>query len=288
MFNFPDSPTNGQTFTPAGGPIYKYDAAAGVWKAQFPDAGAVQGIPDAPSDGNQYARQNASWVSLSGGAVDATPPGTVIMSARTTPPSGYLACDGASLLRASFPALFSAIGTTYGAADGTHFNVPDMRGEFPRGFDNGRGVDNGRVQGTPQGDGLKTHTHAATSDTAPTHTHGGVTGIQSANHTHTFSDSATTNSAGAHTHTIPANGTYAVNLGTTNFVVDSASGNTGSAGAHTHTVSVSGTTSANSVNHTHTISADGAWTPSLTVANNAGGTSENRPRNVALLFCIKT
>lgn len=48
-------------------------------------------------------------------------------------PSGYLACNGASLLRASYPDLFTAIGTTFGAADGTHFTLPDMGGRVPAG-----------------------------------------------------------------------------------------------------------------------------------------------------------
>lgn len=61
------------------------------------------------------------------------PAGTVIEFAGAAAPTGYLACDGASLLRADYAALFSAIGTTHGAADGTHFNVPDMRGLFVRG-----------------------------------------------------------------------------------------------------------------------------------------------------------
>jgi microcystin-dependent protein len=43
-------------------------------------------------------------------------------------PAGYLDCDGASYLRTTYPALFAAIGVTWGAADGTHFNVPDLRG----------------------------------------------------------------------------------------------------------------------------------------------------------------
>lgn len=41
-------------------------------------------------------------------------------------PSGWLKCDGTSYLRASYPNLFAAIGTTFGAADGSHFNVPTI------------------------------------------------------------------------------------------------------------------------------------------------------------------
>ena len=61
--------------------------------------------------------------------VDDTPTGVVYPFAGPIAniPAGYLLCNGASLLRASYPALFSAIGTIYGAADGSHFNLPDYR-----------------------------------------------------------------------------------------------------------------------------------------------------------------
>lgn len=53
-----------------------------------------------------------------------SPPGTIVLTGGAVP-AGWLACDGASLLRASYPALFAVIGVTYGSVDGTHFNVPD-------------------------------------------------------------------------------------------------------------------------------------------------------------------
>ena len=61
--------------------------------------------------------------------VDDTPTGVVypFAGAIANIPSGYLLCNGSSLLRASYPALFNAIGVIYGAADGTHFNLPDFR-----------------------------------------------------------------------------------------------------------------------------------------------------------------
>ncbi|MES2367794.1 MAG: phage tail protein [Pseudomonadota bacterium] len=58
----------------------------------------------------------------------ATPAGVVLPYAGATAPTGYLLCDGSSVLRADYPDLFTAISTTFGSADGTHFNVPDMRG----------------------------------------------------------------------------------------------------------------------------------------------------------------
>lgn len=45
-------------------------------------------------------------------------------------PAGSLHCDGSSLLRSSYTALFAAIATIYGAADGTHFTIPELRNHF--------------------------------------------------------------------------------------------------------------------------------------------------------------
>ncbi len=76
------------------------------------------------------------------------PSGTILAFAGNTPPSGYLWCDGASLSRADYAALFAAIGTRWGTADGNSFNVPDTRGLFLRGFDNGAGYDPDRAART--------------------------------------------------------------------------------------------------------------------------------------------
>src|SRR5690348_11650824 len=60
------------------------------------------------------------------------PVGGVTSFAGTTPPSGWLLCDGRQVSRATYRSLFLAIGTTYGAGDGsTTFNIPDLRGRFP-------------------------------------------------------------------------------------------------------------------------------------------------------------
>lgn len=70
--------------------------------------------------------------SIGGGGVN--PPGTIITYAGTgTPQGGYLRCDGSPYSRTEYAALFAAIGTTYGAGDGsTTFNVPDTRDYFVR------------------------------------------------------------------------------------------------------------------------------------------------------------
>ena len=79
------------------------------------------------------------------------PAGTVQYFANITPPNGYLECNGAAVNRTTYAELFNAIGITYGAGNGsTTFNLPDLRGEFIRSYDNGKGSDPGRVIGTFQ------------------------------------------------------------------------------------------------------------------------------------------
>jgi microcystin-dependent protein len=79
------------------------------------------------------------------------PVGAIITMAAPSIPAGFLECNGATVKRADYPALFSLIGTTYGAGDSsTTFTIPDLRGEFIRGFDNGRGIDSGRGYGVFQ------------------------------------------------------------------------------------------------------------------------------------------
>lgn len=88
------------------------------------------------------------------------PAGTVFMYASDTVPTGYLRCNGAAVSRTTYAALFAAIGTRYGAGNGsTTFNLPEVRGEFPRFWDDGRGVDPWRTLGTAQNDAFKSHTH---------------------------------------------------------------------------------------------------------------------------------
>lgn len=95
------------------------------------------------------------------------PAGSVIFVARNTVPDGYLPCNGANNVnRIAFATLFAGIGTVFGAGDGTNtFGVPDLRGEFIRGLDNGRGIDTGRtLSAIPQLDDFKSHTHTSRAD----------------------------------------------------------------------------------------------------------------------------
>ena len=162
-------------------------------------------------------------------ATDLTPAGTVIYTARTTAPTGYLKADGSNVSRTTYATLFAAIGTLYGGGDGsTTFGLPDLRGEFIRGFDDSRGVDSGRSMGSSQAEMIGPHNH----------------GISDYGHNHTVSDvqgpNDNTASGGS---PVPAGGS-----------------------ASTKTTSTA--------------------TTGITINNNTG--TENRPRNVALLACIKT
>jgi microcystin-dependent protein len=107
----------------------------------------------------EFYEDATGWVARgvidpSGGA------GDVKASARSAAAPGWLLCDGTAVARSKYPALFDAIGTTFGAGDGsTTFNLPDLRGEFIRGLDAGRGVDAARVLGSAQAEMIGPHVH---------------------------------------------------------------------------------------------------------------------------------
>lgn len=84
---------------------------------------------------------------------DSTLVGMIAYFARSTAPTGFLKCNGALVNRTTYARLFATIGTTFGAGDGkTTFALPDLRGEFVKGWDDGRGADNGRIFGSWKGD----------------------------------------------------------------------------------------------------------------------------------------
>lgn len=86
------------------------------------------------------------------------PTGSVITFASANAPAGFLECDGSEISRTGHARLFAVIGTTYGEGDSTTtFNLPDLRGEFIRGFDHGRGVDENREFGQWQEDTFQGH-----------------------------------------------------------------------------------------------------------------------------------
>jgi phage-related tail fiber protein len=133
--------------------------------------------PTNPATGDTYVLGTKSWTydgtnwvnqatfATFGGAGGAVPAGTVIYHAANTPPTDFIKANGAAISRTTYSDLFTAIGTTFGVGDGsTTFNVPDLRGEFPRGWDDSRGIDSGRAFGSAQTDAMQGHRHNTTLD----------------------------------------------------------------------------------------------------------------------------
>jgi microcystin-dependent protein len=88
------------------------------------------------------------------------PAGAIMPFAMSTAPAGWLQCDGSAVSRTTYADLFTAIGTTFGDGDeSTTFNLPDLRGEFIRGWADDRSVDTGRTFGSSQLDAFQGHFH---------------------------------------------------------------------------------------------------------------------------------
>jgi microcystin-dependent protein len=93
------------------------------------------------------------------------PAGTIVAYGGSTPPAGWLLCDGAAQSSTTYPDLFGAIGYTWGGSGGT-FNVPDLRGRAPIGSGQGSGLTNRTLAGNG---GEETHT--LTIPEMPNHNH---------------------------------------------------------------------------------------------------------------------
>ena len=225
-----------------------------------------------------------------------TPAGAVIWYAGSTAPTGYLKANGDQIpngsgtvqgVSADFSGLYAIVGA----------NLPDLRGEFIRALDDSRGVDSNRNIRSTQDDLIENHVHPATTGTDGAHTHTTTQG-NGGGHTHVLNTGA---GKTHHSQLELTNGgfgslqniKYAANSGATSTTgivfsdnlfkgssswassayTDTDSGFGVPDGTHDHALVVNNTNSA----HTHTIA----------VSNNTGGGNETRPRNVALLACIK-
>lgn len=122
---------------------------------------------------------------FSSSPIDKTPVGAMLNYAGASPPTDYANCDGAAVSRATYSALYTLIGTTYGSGDGsTTFNLPDARGRVQAGPDGGTSRLNG--WGLAQTGGEAAHTMLLTELVAHTHT------ITDPGHTHTYTPSPNT------------------------------------------------------------------------------------------------
>ena len=212
-------------------------------------------LPGADGTNGQFLQTNGSGA-LSFTTVQGVPTGSVFCMAVATIPSGYKECNGDAVSRTTFAALFAVIGTQYGTGNGsTTFNLPDLRGEFVRGFDNGRGVDSGRSINDPQSSANKSHNHTAT------------TAISDPGH---FHQSFRSGNAGERQHNsnltssnFPSSGTGAGNKNEAyNIVAQSGEANVGRTSSENTGVNASTTTEND-------------------------GSSESRPRNIAMMYIIK-
>lgn len=152
------------TFTPNSGTIAAKAIVKGAGTALV--AGDIAGAGHWV--GLQYDLVQDQWVLLNPAtgisAGSGQQAGEVCFFARDTAPSGFMKANGALVSRTTYSTLFAAIGTTFGAGDGsTTFALPDLRGEFLRGFDDGRGVDDARTFGSFQ---QGTHITGDNGDTA--------------------------------------------------------------------------------------------------------------------------
>lgn len=121
--------------------------------------------------GHSLCTDGAGNLSFTAGAI---PTGTIIWQPGSAAPTGYIKANGASLSRTTYAGLWTyaqASGNLaasedakqagqFGPGNGsTTFTIPDLRGEFVRGWDDSRGVDSGRAIGSAQVDDLKSHFH---------------------------------------------------------------------------------------------------------------------------------
>lgn len=175
----PGNPVNGQLWweTDSGDLFVWYvDANTGQW-VQI----SGPGLGDAPDDGNMYMRQSGAWVR----ANDA---GEIASFAMMSPPTGWLKANGAAVNLSVYTRLINvycgdannptaawgyrctnpANPTGSRSVSGGYIVLPDGRGEFMRGFDDGRGADAGRNFWAWQDHMFQTHRHniAGTSNLA--------------------------------------------------------------------------------------------------------------------------
>lgn len=113
-------------------------ADSSVTTAKIADAAVIaQKLADGAVVTSKIAPANVTLSTLAAEVLAfLLPTGCVIPYGGTSAPAGFLMCDGSSVLRSAYPALFAIIGTSFGSVDGTTFNLPNLRGRFIRGVVN--------------------------------------------------------------------------------------------------------------------------------------------------------
>lgn len=124
-------------------------------------------FPNTPIDGQIYDNyywdnEMSAWRAF-GNLVPLVPAGVISQYAGSTAPDGYLLCTGQSLSTNTYPALFAAIGYTYGGSDSS-FNVPNLQNRVPVGLGSETEFD-------ALGETGGSKTHQLTINEMPSHTH---------------------------------------------------------------------------------------------------------------------
>ncbi len=190
------------------------------------------------------------------------PSGMLAPFAGINAPQGWLICNGALISRTTYASLFAAIGTTYGAGDGsTTFALPDLQGRIPVGV-SALGTNTQPTMNLAETGGEAVHV-LVDSEVAP-HSHGGATGTESAQHAHTDSGHGHGVSDPQHYHSTADNNEYVTGRSSPIGLVSTTTNQMAFVGADTAKsptfISIntgSAAIGSESASHTHAINYDG-------------------------------
>lgn len=165
-------------------------------------------------------------------------------------PEGFLPCDGRELSKKEYPELYALIKDTWGETKNSFF-LPDLQGQFIRGWDKDGDTDPARHFGSIQDDAFQGHEHFAESEINGNHNHGVKYSLD----------------ALKHPDFLGTNMTVVRGLSDNSVYRDTRYGQTQSEGAHNHGIKVNA--------------------PKDSIYGKIKIATETRPKNIALMYCIK-